>query len=630
MRQAGVRRSSDGTMKTTNVVHASIAAALAAPLYGHAQSATPADGLPTVVVTATRSPQSAVDLVTDVSVIGPRRLRDTAQGSLADELDREPGIETIANGGPGAATGVLLRGANAGQTLTLIEGFRIGSGTLGSTSFQGLAPARFDRVEILRGPASSFYGADAIGGVVQLFLPRGAGPVAASVDAAAGNYHTRAANAAVNGRSGRFDYSLSMGHARSEGFNTSKPGNFSFNPDRDGYERSNAAANMNFAVTPDHSVGVVLYSDRLTTQFDDGPAFAGASTRQRTQLVGLRSSHALGDSVRVSLRAGDTLDDNENVSRFPGRFESRQRQYAVDGEWLLSRSVTLAGGLERLEQDVASSSYGPGTPPGRTTNSVRAALFVNTNPHILQLSLRHDDNSQYGARTTGGLAYGYRLTTALRVGGGVSTGFRAPSFNDLYFPAFGRPEIRPETSRNVELGAYWDTPATTARAVLYRNQVRDLVVFAPTCPDPSPQFRFGCADNVNRARLEGLSIGATHRVGDTRLQVALDLQRPMDETLDKRLPRRATRQASFAIDQAVGRALVGMEWLVSGARFDDASNTQRMGGFGVVNLRAELPLSGGLSLFARANNVLDKNYETARLFATPGANLLVGLRYAGR
>ena len=623
-------------MKTKNVVHASIAAALAAPLYGHAQPAstaatTPAsDGLPTVVVTATRSPQSAVDLVTDVSVIGPQRLRAAGQGSLADELGREPGIETISNGGPGAATGVLLRGANAGQTLTLIEGFRIGSTTLGATSFQGLAPTRFGRAEVLRGPASSFYGADAIGGVVQLFLPRGAGPLATTVDAAVGNYDTRLANAGISGRSGRLDYSLALGHARSEGFNASKPGNFSFNADRDGYERANAAANLNFALTPDHSVGLVLYSDRIDTQFDDGPDFAGARTRQRTQLVGLRSSHALGDALRVSLRAGDTLDDNENVSRFSGRFESRQRQYAADAEWLLSRSVTLAGGVERLEQDVASSSYGPGTPPGRTTNSVRAALFVNTHPHILQASLRHDDNSQYGARTTGGLAYGYRLTTALRLGGGMSTGFRAPSFNDLYFPAFGRAGIRPETSRNVELGAYWDTPGTTARAVAYRNQVRDLVVFAPACPDPSPQFRFGCADNVNRARLEGLSIGLTHRMGDTRLQVAVDLQRPMDETLDKRLPRRATRQAAFAVDQAIGRALVGVEWLVSGARFDDARNTQRMGGFGVLNLRAEVPLSGGLSLFARANNVFDKDYETARFFATPGANFLVGLRYANR
>lgn len=617
-------------MKTTNVVHASIAAALVVPACAHAQAATSPEAAPTVVVTATRSPQSAVDLITDVSVIGPRRLRDAAQGSLANELDREPGVETIVNGGPGAATGVLLRGANAGQTLTLIEGFRIGSATLGSTSFQGLAPARFGRVEVLRGPASSLYGADAIGGVVQLFLPRGAGPLATSVDAAVGNQHTRVANAGISGQSGLLDYSLSAGHARSDGFNTTRPGNFSFNADRDGYERSNAAANLNYALSADHSVGLVLYADRLEAQFDDGPAFANAVNRQRSQLVGVRSSHALGDKLRVALRAGSTLDDNESVSRFPGRFESRQRQYAVDAEWSLHRSVTLAGGVERLEQDVESSSYGAATPSGRTTNSVRAAVFVNTDPHILQASLRHDDNSQYGARTTGALAYGYRVTPALRLGGGVSTGFRAPGFNDLYFPGFGRAEVKPETSRNVELGAYWDTGSTSARAVLYRNRVRDLIVFAPTCPDPAPQFRLGCADNVNDARLEGLSVGASHRVGDLRLQMALDLQRPMDETLDKRLPRRAARQASFALDQAIGRVLVGAEWLVSGARYDDARNTRRMGGFGVLNLRAEVPLSVGLSLFARVNNVLDKEYETARLFATPGANLLVGLRYASK
>ena len=581
----------------------------------------------TVVVTATRTPQAAANLITDVSVVGPQQLRGVMQGSLAQQLDQLPGIETTTNGGPGAATGVFIRGASSNQTLTLIEGFRIGSATLGSTSFQGLPATRFGRAEVLRGPASGLYGADAIGGVVQLFLPRGAGPFGASADIGAGTQGTRAANAGVQGQAGALDYAVSVGHARSDGFSATKPGNLSYHPDPDGYERSNASANLNLALAPGHELGLVAFSDRLRTQFDDGPNFADAINRQQSQLVGLRSSHQLGQALRLNLRAGDTVDRLESVSRFPGAFRTRQRQLAADTEWTIHPSAVLGLGYERLEQQVQSSSF---VAPERTTDSLRASLSVNTTTHILQVSARHDDSSQYGARTTGNLAYGYRLTNVLRVGGGVSTGFRAPSFNDLYFPGFGRAGIRPETARNAELGAYWDSDTTRARAVIYRNQVRDLIVFAPSCPDPSPQFRSGCADNVNRARLEGISLGLTRRLGATRLHAALDFQRPQDETLDKRLPRRAARHAAFAVDQAVGQAVLGIEWLVSGERYDDASNLRRLGGFGVVNLRAEAPLTRELSVFARANNVFDKDYETARLFATPGANVFVGLRYASR
>lgn len=601
-----------------------LAAALAAAFNVHAQTSG-ADQ--TVVVTATRVPQAAANLVTDVSVIGPQQLRGVVQGSLAQQLDQLAGIETTVNGGPGAATGVFIRGASSNQTLTLIEGFRIGSATLGSTSFQGLPATRFGRVEVLRGPASGLYGADAIGGVVQLFLPRGAGPFGAFADLGAGTQGTRAANAGVQGQAGAFDYAVSVGHARSDGFSATKPGNFSYHPDRDGYERSNASANLNFALAPGHELGLVAFSDRLRSEFDDGANFANAINKLQSQLVGLRSSHQLGQAVRLRLRAGDTVDRLESISRFPGAFRTKQRQLAADTEWTIHPSAVLGVGYERLEQQVESSSFAA---PERTTDSLRASLFVNAAAHIVQLSARHDDSSQYGGRTTGSLAYGYRLTRTLRLGGGVSTGFRAPSFNDLYFPGFGRTAIRPETARNAELGAYWDSVTTRARAVVYRNQVRDLIVFAPSCPDPSPQFRSGCADNVNRARLEGISLELTHRIDTTRLHAALDFQRPRDETLDKRLPRRAARHAAFAVDQTIGQAMVGVEWLVSGERYDDAANRRRLGGFGVLNLRAEAPLTRELSVFARANNIFDKDYETASLFATPGANVFVGLRYASR
>ena len=200
-----------------------------------------------VVVTAARSPQSIADLVADVTVIGPDEIARSGADSLAALLSRQPGIEIVNNGGPGATTGVFIRGANRGQTVVLLDGLRIGSSTVGAASFEAIPLDQIERIEILRGPASSLYGADAIGGVIQIFTRRGGSSLAANASVGYGSYATATGAAGVSGTSGPFRYSLQVGGRRSDGFNAvANPANFSWNPDRDGYEAANATVSASF------------------------------------------------------------------------------------------------------------------------------------------------------------------------------------------------------------------------------------------------------------------------------------------------------------------------------------------------------------------------------------------------
>jgi len=243
----------------------------------------------------------------------------------------------------------------------------------------------------------------------------------------------------------------------------------------------------------------------------------------------------------------------------------------------------------------------------------------------LQANLRRDDSNQYGGKTTGGFALGYTLSPAWRVTAGFSTGYKAPSFNDLYYPGYSNPDLVPETSRNVEVGAYWSAAQGDARwevrAIGYHNQVSELIVFA--C-----DALFNCLPrNVDRATLEGATLGLALGWRDTRVTASLDLQNPVDDATGNLLPRRARTHGAMQVLQQAGPVQLGVEFIASSLRYDDAADTVKMGGYGIVNVTVEWPFAKGLSLLLRGGNVLNRNYQLAADYSTGGATAYAGIRW---
>ena len=242
-------------------------------------------------------------------------------------------------------------------------------------------------------------------------------------------------------------------------------------------------------------------------------------------------------------------------------------------------------------------------------------------PQLAQASLRRDDSSQFGARTTGTIAYGYAFAEGLRATASFGTAFKAPTFNDLYFPGFSNPELRSETARNAELALRYSGDALSAGLVAYRNRVRDLIVFE--C-----DANFNCApQNVANATLEGVTVEFGGHLGEFSAKGSLDLQKPTDDSNGFLLPRRARRHTAFSLTRDAGPLRVGAEVVASSTRFDDAANTRRMGGYALLNLTAEYRFGNRWTIFARLDNALDKHYELAADFNTAGANAFVGVRW---
>ena len=572
-----------------------------------------------VVVTAARSPQLLEQSLADVTVIGPDEIARAGAQSLAELLQRQPGVQIVANGGPASTTGVFLRGANANQTLVLIDGLRVGASSSGLATFEAIPLSQIDHVEILRGPAASLYGADAIGGVIQIFTRNGGNAFAANASAGYGTYNTSQFSAGASGNEGPWRLAVQGGYNQSSGFNAIwNPANFSYNPDRDGYSNGSGSGRLGYTFAPDQVLSAQFFYSRMNAQFD-----AGADYDDRTvttvQTYSVASRNRVTSFWKSILEAGASSDDSRSQTGFgTSQFKTIQRQYTWQNDFTVplgALSVALTRREERLDTDAGF----PVT--ARNTNAIVGVYQLQYGPNSLQANLRRDDSSQYGGHTSGSLAYAYTIVAGLRASASYGTGFKAPTFNDLYFPFFSNPDLQPETARNVEVALRYANGQVNAGIVAYRNRVSDLIVFGCDAD-------FNCSpQNVASATLEGVTLELQGIFGDTAVKGSADFARPYDDATGNMLPRRARRYGSLGVTQTIAALQVGVQVVASSARYDDAANTRRMGGYALVNLNAEYAWTRQWALFAVLSNVFDKHYELAADYNTMGANFFGGVRY---
>ena len=579
-----------------------------------------------VVVTAARGEQLLADTLGDVSVIDSDTLGAAGQSSLAEVLRREHGVEIVANGGPQNATSIFLRGASNAQTLVLLDGQRIGSATSAGASFNAIPASSIERIEIIRGAASSLYGADAIGGVINVITKKGATNVPFAVNGAigAGSNNTRKTELGLSGNDGILSYGLQASHATSDGFSSRRPIGSSYNPDDDGYTMDAINGNVGLTFKPGQKLEATFFHSYLHGQYDSRPR-ADDRAISRVEGLALTSTNQITDMWTSRLRYGETTDKSRDISSTTSVFNTRQQQLSWQNDLAFAAGQNLSIAAEHLNEVVSSSSYTAAAPGSRRTNSLTGVYRGDFGPHHAQLSLRHDDSSQYGGKTSGNVSYGYDISRAWQVTGAAGTGFRAPSFNELYFPGYGQAGVLPERSRNLEAGLRYRDGGTDAGVTVYRNKVRNLISSLTPCPVPG--YAFGCAYNVDRAVLEGVTLTAGQQFGATNLRASLDLQDPHDAKTGNQLARRAEQILRLDAEHRIGRALIGAELFASGRRFDNLANTTRLGGYTLLNLRVAYDITREIQAQVRWNNVANKDYELARGYSTPGSNVFVNLVY---
>lgn len=575
-----------------------------------------APSLPDTVVTATRVAQPLTDVLADVTVLGDEQIRASGAVTIGDLLARQPGLELSRNGGPGTATSLYLRGAETRFTAVYIDGIRVDSQSTGGAPWESIALGQVERIEIVRGPAAAVYGSDAIAGVVQIFTRKGEGPFTPYLGVGAGSRRSGRVEAGFSGQSGALDYALGAARELSRGYNSMPAGN----PDRDGYRQSSASGRLGWKINDAHRVDLSGTHTRMDAQYDG--FLPGLDDHGLNRLSTLGAAWSAQWSKRYSTRLSVSESD-QRYETVPSPYlsKTRLRNVLLQNEWREGSHLFTAA-LERREDHLVNAPIDQ----GRHQNAIALGYGFSGGPHTLQVNLRHDRDSEFGGQSTGGVAYGYGFAPGWRATVAAGTSFRVPTLYQR-FSEYGQPALQPEKGRNIELGLHWARGDSRFGITAYRNRVTNLIVFG--APGPCAGA-FGCYENAGRARLQGVTVSGAHRLGAVNLAGSLDLQSPRNALTDKLLPRRAQRLLKLSADTRVAGWTLGAEWQAASHRWDNAANTRRLGGHGLVNLYASTTIARDWQLLARLDNLGDKSYQLARGYATPGRTLFVGLRWTPR
>lgn len=585
-----------------------------------------ADTLPefvgdTIVVTPTRTPEKASAVVGDITVITAQEIAAAGQTSLVELLQAQPGVEVAQQGGPGTLAAVRIRGGNSNQTLVLVDGLRVGSATAGTTPLENIALDQVERIEILRGPASSLYGADAVAGVIQIFTKQGHGTPRPSVTVGVGNHGLLQGQVNYGGETGNTRFSLGAGYSRTDGgFSAARPGTYGYNPDQDGDEKRSVHLNVEQTIDDRNQIGLTAMANRDFVDYDAGTAKDVAHNQVndvaawwKGRLTGLWTSQ-----LRVGL--GQNHTENFSLGIPTGRFDTDQTQYLWQNDFALSGG-NLAASLEHNDQHVSSDTAFTAT--SRTVNAAQLGYLGQWGAHTLQASVRHDDYSDFGGHSTGTVGYAYAFNTAWRASASYGTSFKAPTFNDMYWPVTpyyqGNPALQPEQGRNLEMALRYQNHANQLGLTAYRNRVKDLIVYV-----------YPTMENVNRATLEGITLEGGTELAGVRIRASMDWQQPTDDATGKLLSYRARQHGTLDVSKVLDRWELGATLVASGSRFADAANTRRLPGFARLDVRAQYRINPEWKALVRVNNVLNADYQLVAGYNTPGINGLLALQYQPR
>ena len=614
-----------------------LAIALALPSVAVAEVADDATELDEIVVTGTRTDVAIEDSLVPAQVIDREEIERSQARSLPDLLKGRAGLNMTNQGGAGKLTTLFLRGAESDHVLVLVDGIRIGSATAGLAMFQDLPVDQIERIEIIRGPRSSLYGSEAIGGVIQIFTRKGGLGFEPHFRIGAGSHNLREASAGFSNRTNRGWISAEGAYQETDGINACRgsavtfQGCFADEPDLDGYRNVSVSLRGGVNIGDELTVeGHFLNADADNKY--DGSIFGGNETETTQQVLGSKLTWTPGDRVKLTLQAGRTADKSDAFFREAGirtyvnTFDTQRDTASVQADFAFATGQLLTAGGDWQRDEVTS------TTAFLVDQRDNTAAFVEYQgkfgAHQLQASVRNDDNQQFGNHTTGSLGWGMALAGDFRLNATYGTGFKAPTFNDLYYPFGGNPDLEPEESKslNIGIGQYatdWNWTfnvfETRIDALTGYDSFYNLVQV--------DEARLRGAELTFATSLAGWDLSTQLSYVDPRADARLTAEGADNPNYGNLLPRRAPRTGRIDIDRGFGAFRFGTTLNGASARYDDAANNVRLAGYGTVDLRVEYALHPDWTLQARASNVFDRDYETIAWYNQPGREYGLSLRY---
>ncbi|HZF27087.1 MAG TPA: TonB-dependent receptor, partial [Steroidobacteraceae bacterium] len=524
------------------------------------------------------------------------------------------GIDIARNGGPGQTTSVFIRGADSNQTTVLVDGVRINPGTIGGAQIQNIPPEVVDRIEVVKGPRSTLYGSDAIGGVINI-ITRKYSQSGFDASLGYGRYNTRQATFSGGFGGNQGAIGITGVWFDTDGF-----------PARTASDVDSGFENGSFSLRGQTAVGAarlgarVWYSQGTTDYLD----FFLTPVSQDFKTGSAAADVAFGTDAwksRMTLsRIEDDIDQNQSTDF------ARTRRNALDwqNDLQLGANQLLTAGVLLTDEDTDAIVFGSGFDVSTRVNMGYLQDRFSLERQTLLLAVAYTDHETFGGETTWNAEYGFDFTPRTRLILSAGTGFRAPDSTDR-FGFGGNPDLDPETSRNFEIGLRQQLGGNQLITLnAFRNDIDDLIEFVVT----DPLTFDGQNQNIASVRIDGVEFAYQIRAADWSLRAEAIAQDPRDRTTDEQLLRRAKRSGTVSVAKAFGLHEFGLDVLMTGAREDFGG--VRLEPYTLLNLYGRVALTPAWTVQLRLENALDEHYELANTYNTAGRSVFVATRYEFR
>ena len=613
--------------------------------------------LPNMVVTATRTETPEDEVGSAITVISAEDIVAKRITNVADALRTVPGLDVIRSGGIGQPTAVYLRGANANHTLVLVDGVEMNdpSSPNGAFDFANLQTDNIERIEVVRGAASAAYGSDAMGGVINVITKKGQGATKYTATAEGGSYDTWKTTGAISGSTERINYSLDASRMETAGFSAAD--HTMGNTDPNGHRNNTVSGRSGIKVNDNLDLGLTLrYNEGKTFNDDCGGVSCDNTGNYNTfnELFTRGFGHLkLFDGLwEQTIGSAYSRTDRNNVTVFnPASLNSYGNSIAANlGEKVkldyqsifnVHKASTITLGVEEEADSLSSSAASPdlyGTNasiPQKTMNTISGYLQDQINlfdRSFTTVGVRYDDNNRFGGHETWRVNELYNFKeTGTRLKGNYGTGFKAPSLNQLYDTIYGsgNASLKPETSVNWDAGLEQDIirKKVMAGVSYFNNNFDNLIDFLKVAPYTN--------NNISRAKVSGVeTFLELHPINDLTFRGTYTYQQTLNLVTDIQLLHRPRNKASFDADyQFVEKAHVHLNVLMVGQKADSAyisgeSVPLTIGSYALLNLAGSYDVHKNVQLFARIDNVLNKQYEEVYGYGTSGVAGYGGVKLA--
>lgn len=585
-------------MKTTPVAIALASLVSATPnLYAQSSSETE-----TLVVTANRFEQSIENTIAPVEVVTKEEIDAIQAKSLTEVLRRLPGVQVSSSGGYGQSQSVFVRGTESKHVLVLVNGIRMGSATTGAADFSAIPLTGVERIEFIRGSRAAVYGSDAVSGVINIITEYREGESTSNISLGGGSEQYKTGKVAASGEiSENFWGKFAFNYEESDGISASSEPT---QTDDDGFESRDVVAEIGGYVHPDWRVRASVFYHDGYVEFD----YPEDSEKDSELAVYAIGAEYLGSQLYSNFTAAFHRDLSKIGS--DSIYQTDRKEVNWQNQYKLSETVSFGGGIDWYRNDISESTS---TYEKQEQDNLAFYLmgFYTNQVVIAEANVRSDDNEEYGINNTWQLGLGWKVAPNMKLTGSTGTAFKAPTFNDLYFPLEcfppfgcfgGNQDLQPEESEIIEVGFEGEWDLFDVRIALYKQKIDNLIDWGNT------------PENVDKAQIKGIELITNFSTGLFDHNVSLEYLDPENETTGKQLRRRSKQMAKWNVSYFADEWQADLSYLYQGERYEDTENTKKLGGYSLFDIAASYFVTDSFILKGRIANLFDKDYVLSQSY----------------